>query len=434
MNDRKHQVSTAQLNKVPGFDPPKFLNYAATGEAKAGVPRMDLRYKRLWFRLAYPNGRMRLITKHITEQMAIFEAQIFLDRSDNEPVGNFTATCTAEQSANYIETAQEAALDAALSNAGFGVQFGNGARVPIQHVNTPQRTVAASEPPRPQAVPETGKTPASVAQKQNTQTDASANVSQTTPQPALKIVPPIVKEAEQQKADETSKSSESRLKVQKLAAPQQITLAPDMLNTVQVGGEELDSLPVAPVIKKSEEAVQAESLPVTNYAQSSKTAGSVTATAKPNISEPNNKSTGNQTPDIPLVGNQTSNIPVSSTLVPDNPIVNIHIPTTGSIAKETPQAQEVELPIASVSTGSGAQQIKYTEDTPVEEILKVMTFEEAQNVVVNIGTCKGWTMAQVAERRPPSLKWYVFGCKDGSNILRAAAQIMMESLTETKAG
>lgn len=364
MNDRKHQVSTAggnesaaaQLNKVPGFDPPKFLNYAATGEAKAGMPRMDLRYKRLWFRLAYPNGRMRLITKHITEQMAIFEAQIFLDRSDNEPVGNFTATCTAEQSPNYIETAQEAALDAALSNAGFGVQYGNGAGIPVQHVNAPQRTAAVSEPPRPQAAPETGKTPASVAPKQNIRTDVSANASQTAPQPALKIVPPVVKEAEQQKTADTAKSSESRPKVQELAASQQITLAPDMLNTVQVGGEEPDSLPVAPVkpvIKKSEEAVQ---------------------------------------------------------------------------------AQEMELPVAPVSTGPGAQQIKYTEDTPVEEILKVMTFEEAQNVVVNIGTCKGWTMAQVAERRPPSLKWYVFGCKDGSNILRAAAQIMMESLTETKAG
>lgn len=66
---------------------------------------MDLRYKKLWFRLAYPKGQMKLIAQHITEQMAIFEAQIFQDRSDNEPVGNFTATCTVEDSPNYIEAA-----------------------------------------------------------------------------------------------------------------------------------------------------------------------------------------------------------------------------------------------------------------------------------------------------------------------------------------
>ena len=94
----------------------------------------------------------------------------------------------------------------------------------------------------------------------------------------------------------------------------------------------------------------------------------------------------------------------------------------------------MELPVAPAANGSAAPQVKYTKDTPIEEILQLMTFEEAQNVKVDIGTCNGWTMAQVAERRPPSLKWDVFGCKEGNNILRAAAQIMMESLSGKKAG
>ena len=49
----------------------------------------------------------------------------------------------------------------------------------------------------------------------------------------------------------------------------------------------------------------------------------------------------------------------------------------------------------------------YTQSTPVEEICRQMTYEQAQNVIVDCGTCKGWTLAQVADRRPASLRWYV---------------------------
>ena len=72
---------------------------------------------------------------------------------------------------------------------------------------------------------------------------------------------------------------------------------------------------------------------------------------------------------------------------------------------------------------------------PVEEIVKLMTFEEAGKVVVDTGVCKGQTIAEVAERRPPSLKFYLYGGYRGdNNILRAAAQIMLDSLSAKKAG
>lgn len=186
-------------------------------------------------------------------------------------------------------------------------------------------------------------------------------------------------------------------KLQESTAPQQMTLASVLPNKAQDGEEELDRLPVAPLnpaVKKTEETTQAA--PVSSYAQAA-----VTKRSDPVITKPE---------------------------------VNTSIPTTDSVAADLAQEQEMELPVAPAPINSEVRQEKYTKDTPVEEILKVMTFEEAQNVVVDIGTCNGWTMAQVAERRPPSLKWYVFGCKDGNNILRAAAQIMMESLTEKKAG
>lgn len=67
--------------------------------------------------------------------------------------------------------------------------------------------------------------------------------------------------------------------------------------------------------------------------------------------------------------------------------------------------------------------------------MKLMTLEEAGNVVVDTGICNGWTMAEVAERRPPSLKFYVCGGYRGNNnILRAAAQIMVDSMAARKAG
>ena len=44
----------------------------------------------------------------------------------------------------------------------------------------------------------------------------------------------------------------------------------------------------------------------------------------------------------------------------------------------------------------------------MEDILQVMTLEQAQQVIVDDGICKGMTIAQVAEKRPVNLRygWY----------------------------
>ena len=76
----------------------------------------------------------------------------------------------------------------------------------------------------------------------------------------------------------------------------------------------------------------------------------------------------------------------------------------------------------------------YTQSSPVEEIRRQITYEQAQNVIVDCGTCKGWTLAQVADRRPASLRWYVKGYQGENNILRAAAAIIWDSLQEKQAG
>ena len=55
--------AVAELNKVPDFDPLKFLR-----RTKDSM-RLDLPYQKLWFRMAHPNGRMRVTALRITEQL-----------------------------------------------------------------------------------------------------------------------------------------------------------------------------------------------------------------------------------------------------------------------------------------------------------------------------------------------------------------------------
>ena len=138
--------AVAELNKVPGFNPLKLLRRIISPENGEEMMQLDLRYKKLWFRLANPKGRIRLNALRITEQMAIYEAQVFLERTDENPIGSFTSSCTKEEApgGQYIQAAQYAAMDEALSDAGFGIQFADvgmdakgsryGSRVPFNGV------------------------------------------------------------------------------------------------------------------------------------------------------------------------------------------------------------------------------------------------------------------------------------------------------------
>lgn len=148
--------AVAELNKVPGFNPMRLLRRITSPENGEEMMQLDLRYKKLWFRLANPKGRIRLNALRITEQMAIYEAQIFLERTDENPIGSFTSSCSKEEApgGQYIQAAQQAAMDEALSDAGFGIQFadvgigGNGrrygSRVPLDGGQQSQKAAAPS--------------------------------------------------------------------------------------------------------------------------------------------------------------------------------------------------------------------------------------------------------------------------------------------------
>lgn len=108
---------------------------------------------------------------------------------------------------------------------------------------------------------------------------------------------------------------------------------------------------------------------------------------------------------------------------------------TGNEAAASIEAASPEggLPVNG-ETVQGEPVPRYTPNMPVEEIVSLMTLEEAGKVVVDTGVSKGQTIAEVAERRPPSLKFYRYGGYKGpNNILRAAAQIMLDSMEGQKA-
>ncbi len=99
MNKNEHTATmyesipaVAELNKVPGFNPLKLLRRVISPDNGEMVLQLDLPYKKLWFRLANPKGRIRLNALRITEQMAIYEAQVFLERTDENPIGSFTSS------------------------------------------------------------------------------------------------------------------------------------------------------------------------------------------------------------------------------------------------------------------------------------------------------------------------------------------------------
>ena len=301
-------AAVASLNHVSGFDPLKFLRRTTSRKTGEDVMRLDLRYKKLWFRLACPTGRLKLNALRITEKMAIFEAKIYRDREDAEPLSSYVANCTLDATPGglYVEAAQEEALDTALSNAGFGIQFAD--------VGSESEEYGSEVP-----------------------VGAKPEISKLV-QTKVKVAELVQKQPEAMKATSQETDPLDAIMADDMPVPEQVT---------------------AEVVEKPKTVVLESVQPA-------------------------------QTPSEP----------------PKNVIV---------LEQEPPAAA-------------------YPQSTPVEEIRRQMTYEQAQNVIVDCGTCKGWTLAQVADRRPASLRWYVKGYQGENNILRAAAAIIWDSLQEKQAG
>ena len=117
-----------ELNKVEGFEPKEYLRKEVTEDGVSFY--LDTKYRLLWFRLKYDNGKIVKIPKALNKEYATFEVRIYADKNDAEE--NFLANGFASRykddanekfGLNFVESAETAALGRALKDAGFGTQF-----------------------------------------------------------------------------------------------------------------------------------------------------------------------------------------------------------------------------------------------------------------------------------------------------------------------
>ena len=339
--------------RVPGFDPMKF---ARKVENKAGdkVLTLDLKHKKAWFRTACPNGGVVLNPLRVTDRLAIFEARLFADTDDRNPLASFTATRTADKATGtqYIRAAQEDALNEALENAGFGLPL------------IPTSNVSGQKPKAPAGQVEAGQKTADGAQS-----------AQTPPVDESKQAVVDGKTAPNEAAPVQQHKSEGK------TAPRPAPVAPPPR-----AAETPRPAPVGPQPRNGAGAVSGSHAVVDIAA--AKPAGEVTQ------------------PAVQQAQTATVGQPMS-----DN-----------AAERDTPPPVEEDAPIT------------YTADMTVEEICRHMTLEQAKKIKVQDGTCKGWTLEQVARDRPPSLKWLKFTAPFADNVMKAAATIVLADLELKKAG
>ena len=116
------------LNKVEGFDPRKYMRVIQQ-EGQSGKYYLDVAFRKLWFRLKYPEGKIVKKILKLTDQVAIVEARVYLNKNDAEE--NFISNALAQKymtgddqfGNKFVELAETAAVGRALSDAGFGLQF-----------------------------------------------------------------------------------------------------------------------------------------------------------------------------------------------------------------------------------------------------------------------------------------------------------------------
>lgn len=326
-----------KLRKVAGFDQLKFLRRTTSQITGEKVLKLDLPYKRLWFRLACPNGRMLVNPLRITDQIAIFEAMVYAEKDDPEPLARFTSSVSAKDAleGSYIQAAQDAALNEALENAGFGIQL-------CDLIKNESDTSCGSE------------IPVSKVEKLR-----NGRITQ--------MQPILVSESDETADPEVDSGVNGRSEV---------------LNQVK--------------------------MPV------------------PAVSEPLSATSQDE------LGVDAAE---SHRMRQEAPEQNGYVDTKNAETALCGDVKAQETEENAPEEADAEQQCSkepFSSEMSVDEICERMTLEEARSFVVDSGICKGWTMEQVAERRAPSLRFYVCS-NQASNVQKAAATLVLNDMERQRA-
>ena len=388
--------AVAALNQVQGFNPLKMLRRIVSPKTGEEVLRLDLQYKKLWFRLRHPEGRIRVNPLRITEQIAIYEAQVYLNREDPAPVCSFTSSISKDEAPDgkYIQAAQEDAIDKALTDAGFGIQLSDvttpesmlhyGSEIPVSQLNG-NASVTAGQVKATQPVSKP------VVQAPSAPEQSATAIQQS---PAPKVV-------------------ERPVQVTQNVAPAQPNPAPKAVQPTAP----VQTAPAANVVKPTVSAPTVKAPAQTVAPQTADTAPVVQPTA---VAQPKPVVPVQEQPK-PAQEVHAANVALE-VLRGGNPAPVAPVQTVATTAPAAAaEADDKDLPFTFGPT--------YNNSMTPEEIAAVMTLDQAKAVVVDTGVCKGMTMGEVAEKRPVSLKFYIFGGYRGdNNILKAAAKVIYEQL------
>ena len=381
MSEEKNlQMHTGQnigsLNSAVVFDTAQLMDKMAEVE-KLPEPQQSrtiLKYQKLWFRQVYPQGAIHVTAVRITDQDAIIRADVYRDPNDKVPLSNFISRSTIRQTkeGHYLQSAQFEAQNQALTDAGFGIQLFDRSLFKEETQEAPTQIEATS-------VERGGGSSTS-------QTLESANK-------AGPIEKGSAPKSKPQTTESTAKQTGGRIQ-----GNQGKSARNDTQRTTQNPDSHRDAVP------RDEEQQE----------------------------------TQQSTIDMPEKDNGAKGVSADEEQVvlsgPEPVAETADSPTTGMHKNAIQQGVESEQKgIAESETGpsQNPQNADGSTSSPETEASE-MTLEEALNVVADVGSCTGKTLAQIAERRPTTLRWYFTTCPDSSARLKNAARIVYESLQVQK--
>ena len=355
------------LNRVEGFDPRRYMRLIQK-EGQAGKYYLDVAYRKLWFRLRYPEGKIVKKILKLTEQVAIVEARVYLNRNDHED--NFISNALAQKymtaddqfGNKFVELAETAAVGRALSDAGFGLQFAD-----REGDIDPEVTEAPFDA---QMFAGTG----------------GMVPEGTCMDPALQEGAAGGGEILQEEIFPGQYGIEEYIPM-----PEDVGQAMGMTPAMQQAG----TAPSA-VRQTAQGATtsQAQGRQTQQPAPAPQPAQGVTPAMQNRQAAPN---------------------PAQGSTAPGNtrPAAAAQGTGTGKAAA------------GKGGNGQGAGEIR--RDMPVEQIYSMLSRDSAAAVVIPMGFNKGKTLGQVAVEKPANLQWYVDSYGGPDNLLRAAAKFLIDA-------
>ena len=102
--------------------------------------------------------------------------------------------------------------------------------------------------------------------------------------------------------------------------------------------------------------------------------------------------------------------------------------TTQEERDEAKRETIMEIPLSQISDFPNHPfKVKMDESMPVEELMKIMTLEDAKGYVIPFGHYSGRTLGDICMEKPEAVNWYIESYKGKNNILRAGAQILLNA-------